>query len=110
MPPPAPQRTPSQELENDELPTNLNENDGNPNETRMTACNTQKSKLEIPSNKLDFITGDSMVKNVDGYLLTRSLNRKFIVKVRPFSSVKTSNISDYINPTQKRTSILICTP
>ena len=30
-----------------------------------------------------------MVKDVDGYLLTGSINRKFIVKVRPFSSAKT---------------------
>ena len=42
-----------------------------------------------------------MVKNVDGYLLTRYLNRNFIVKVRPFSLAKTSDISDYIKPTKK---------
>ena len=36
-------------------------------------------KNEIPLNKLSFIIGDSMVKNVDGYLLTGSLNCKFIV-------------------------------
>ena len=47
-----------------------------------------------------------MVKNVDGYLLIGSLNRKFIVKVRFFSSAKTSDMWDYIKPT-KRTSILI---
>ena len=32
-------------------------------------------KNETPLNKLPFIIGDSMVKNVDGYLLTGSLNR-----------------------------------
>ena len=42
-----------------------------------------------------------MVKSVDGYLLTRYLNRNFIVKVRPFSLAKTSDISDYIKPTKK---------
>ena len=42
-----------------------------------------------------------MVKNVDGYLLTGSLNSKPIVKVRPFSSSKTSDMSNYIKPTKK---------
>ena len=32
-----------------------------------------------------------MVKDVDGYLLTGSINRKFIEKVRPFSSAKVIN-------------------
>ena len=37
------------------------------NETRITACNTQKSENKIPLNKLVFIIGDSMVKYADGY-------------------------------------------
>ena len=41
-----------------------------------------------------------MVKNIDGSLLTGSLNRK-LIKVRPFSSAKTSDMSDYIKPTKK---------
>ena len=41
-------------------------------------------KNEILLNKLVFIIGDSMVKDVGGYLIAGSLNRKFIVKVRPF--------------------------
>ena len=47
------------ELESDELPTDLNENGRNSNE--INACNTQKSKNEIPLNKLALIIGDSMV-------------------------------------------------
>ena len=39
------------------------------------------------------------LKDVDGYLLTCSLNRKYIVKVRPFSSAKTSDMEYYITPT-----------
>ena len=42
-----------------------------------------------------------MVKDVDGYLLTGSINRKFIVKVRPFSPAKTINMEDYIKPTKR---------
>ena len=45
--------------------------------------------------KLTFILGDSMVKDVDGYLLTGSINRKSIVKARPISSAKTINIENY---------------
>ena len=41
-----------------------------------------------------------MVKEVDGYLLTGSLNRKYIVKVRHFSSAKASDIEYYIKPTK----------
>ena len=37
-----------------------------------------------------------MVKDVDGYLLTGPINRKFFVKARPFSSAKTINMGDYI--------------
>ena len=43
-----------------------------------------------------FIIGDSMIKDVDGCLLTGSLNRKYIVKVRPFSTAKASDMEYYI--------------
>ena len=49
-----------------------------------------------------------MVKNADGYLLTGSLNRKFIVKLRPFLLVKTSDMPDYIKPKKKDFSPDIC--
>ena len=42
-----------------------------------------------------------MVKDVDGYLLTGFINRKFIVKVRPFSSAKTIDMEDYTKPTKR---------
>ena len=43
-----------------------------------------------------------MIKeDVYGYVLTGSLNRKYIVKVRPFSSVKTSDMEYYITPTKR---------
>ena len=42
-----------------------------------------------------------MNKDVDGYLLTGSLNRKYIVKIRPFSSAKTSDMEYYITPTKR---------
>ena len=42
-----------------------------------------------------------MVKDVDDYLLTGSINRKFIVKARPFSSAKTTDMEDYAKPTKR---------
>ena len=56
---------------------------------------------QTPQNKLAFIVGDSMLKDVDGYLLTGSLDKKFIVKVRPFSSAKTEDMHDYLKPTKR---------
>ena len=56
---------------------------------------------QAPQNKLSFIVGDSMLKDVDGYLLTGSLDKKFIVKVRPFSSAKTEDMHDYLKPTKR---------
>ena len=42
-----------------------------------------------------------MLKDVDGYLLTGSLNKRFIVKVRSFSSAKTEDMHDYLKPTKR---------
>ena len=45
-----------------------------------------------------FFIGDNSAKNIDGYLSTGSVKRKFIVKVRHFSSAKMVDMRDYINP------------
>ena len=42
-----------------------------------------------------------MVKKIDGYLLTCSINHRYIVKVRPFLSEKTIHMVNYIKPTQR---------
>ena len=41
-----------------------------------------------------------MEKRIDGYLLTSSINHKYIVKVKPFLSVKTIDMVGYLKPTQ----------
>ena len=46
-----------------------------------------------------FIVGDSMVKKIDGYLLTKSISHKFLVKVRPFTTAKTIDMYDHLIPT-----------
>ena len=46
-----------------------------------------------------FIVGDSMIKKIDGYLLTKSISHKFLVKVRPFTTAKTIDMYGHLIPT-----------
>ena len=48
------------------------------------------------TKKLTIIFGDSLVKKVDDYLLMGSINRKYIVRLRQFSSAKTIDMKNYI--------------
>ena len=40
-------------------------------------------------------------KKIDGYLLTGSINHKYIVKKRSFVTAKTDDMYDHIKPTQR---------
>ena len=51
------------------------------------------------SKKTVFIVADSMIKKIDGYLPTKSINHKFLVKVRPSTTVKTIDMYDHLKPT-----------
>ena len=55
--------------------------------------------LSSNSKETVFILGDSMVKKVNGFYLTRNIKHKFLVKVRPFSSAKTRCMYDHAKPT-----------
>ena len=85
--------------------TNNTNNNNEDNCVRINGSNIVNGINEVNvksnQNKSAFILGDSMVKDVDGYLLTGSINRKFIVKVRPFSSEKTIDMEDYTKPTKR---------
>ena len=48
-----------------------------------------------------FMIEDSMIKKVDGYLLTNSIKHKYLVKVRPFLAGKAVDMFDYIKPIQR---------
>ena len=39
-----------------------------------------------------------MTEKVNGYLLIKFMNHKFLVKVRPFTAAKTINIYDHLKP------------
>ena len=85
--------------------TNITNNKDEDNCLCINGCNIEnginESTVKSYQKKLTFILGDSMMKDVDGYLLTGSSNRKFIVKVRPFLSSKTIDMEDYTNPTKR---------
>ena len=78
-------------INNNSKENNINSNGGN-----NITTNKQKQ-----TRKAAFAIGDSMVKKIDGYLLTSSVNHKYIVKVRSFLSTKTIDMLDYIKPTQR---------
>ena len=46
-----------------------------------------------------FIVGDSIIKKIDGYPLTKSINHKFLITVRPFTTAKTIDLYDHLKPT-----------
>ena len=80
----------------------MNKENGPPDKERdkppplsQNLTNPQKSKTSV------VIVGDSMIKKVDGYLLLSSLKLQYLVKTRPFSTVKTNDMYDYIKPTQR---------
>ena len=42
-----------------------------------------------------------MIKKIDGYFLTSSINHKYLVKVRPFLAAKSVDMLDYVKPIQR---------
>ena len=57
--------------------------------------------MSRPPKKSTFMVRDSMIKKIDGYLLTSSINHKYIVKVKPFVTAKTDDRYDHIKPTHR---------
>ena len=57
----------------------------NPQETRKSA----------------FLADDSMIKKIDGFFLTSSINYKYIVELGNLLSTKTVDIFEYIKPMQR---------
>ena len=46
-----------------------------------------------------FVLGDSIVKSVHGYLLTKKLRNKKLIKIRSFSGARVSCMYDHVEPT-----------
>ena len=82
------------------IATNINEGNRLCNNDSKIENGINESTVKSNQGKLAFILGGSMVKDVDGYLLIGSINRKFIVEVRPFSSAKTVDKEDFTKSTK----------
>ena len=46
-----------------------------------------------------YILGDSMIKKLNGYFLTKKVRHKYLIKVRSFSGAKVSCMVDHVKPT-----------
>ena len=57
--------------------------------------------IKIISNnkKFVFILGDSIVKNLNGFLIMTTNNNKHIVTTRPYTSMKVYCMYDHMKPT-----------
>ena len=47
------------------------------------------------------IIGDSMIKKIDGYLITSSINHKYLLKVRSFLAAKSADMLDHVKPIKR---------
>ena len=86
------------------IPSNTAENEeevGSKTAKEQQENSQIENNRQAPQNKLALTVEGSMLKDVDGHLLTGSLNKKFIVKVRPFSSAKIEDMHDYLKPTKR---------
>ena len=86
----------SEELDNRDN-NNNNKHDKNSNHDRID--NNNRSTSSSNSKETVFILGDSMVKKVNGFYLTKNIKHKFLVKVRSFSSAKTRCMYDHAKQT-----------
>ena len=76
--------------QNEEINNNTKHNDNNNINSNSIHHNSTASPPK--SKETVFILGDSMVKKINGFYLTKNVKHKHLVKVRPFSSAKTSFI------------------
>ena len=68
------------------------------NENDQDHGNNENSKRREKQRTV-YILGDSMVKKVNGYLLTKKVRHKYLVKVRSFSGATVRCMADHVKPT-----------
>ena len=84
---------------NGSINSNSNNNENNSNNKSSNDNKVNSTPSSPTSKETVFILGDSMVKKLNGFLLTLKLNHKCLVKVRPFNSAKVRCIYDHAKPT-----------
>ena len=74
-----------------------NKKEDNYNETTSRNNNNEN---RLNKNKTNvYILGNSMIKKLNGYLLTRKIKHKHLIKVCSFSLAKISCMTDHVKPT-----------
>ena len=73
----------------------------NTNSDSTSIRNSNESHNTNKPKRYAFIISDSMLKKTDGYLLTNSINPRFLVNTRVFPAAKTEDMKDYITPTKR---------
>ena len=87
--------------QNEEINNNTKHNDNKNIDSNSIHHNSTASSLKSKHTVL--ILGDSTVKKVNGFYLTKNIKHKYVVKVRPFSSAKTGCMRDHAKPTIRET-------
>ena len=65
----------------------------------ITNRNNNNENRNNKNKKNVYILGDSMVKKLNGYLLTKKIRHKHLVKVRSYSGAKISCMTDHVKLT-----------
>ena len=95
----------------DNIATNDKEkiNYDNTNNKNVNNKNKSNFKNNTKKKKSVYIVGDSMVKEVNGFELSKSIKHKFSVRVRFHPSAKTSCINDHVKPViRNQLGLMIC--
>ena len=81
----------------------IDDNDKNKQRSNTDNKANDNNNITSPSKSKEtvFILGDSMVKKVNGFHLTKHIRHKYLVKVRSFSSAKTRCMHDHVKPTMR---------
>ena len=77
---------------------NNNENNNNNNNNNTLNIDNHARHVNNTRNTV-LILGDSIAKNINGYLLAKKLQNKKLIKVRSFRGVKLRCMFDHVKPT-----------
>ena len=89
--------------------TSINDSNNNKSDkTKSDKSSTSKTDNEKNHKQKSIITlGDSMIKHVNGWKISRKLQGNCKVYVKHFSGAKTKCMKDYIKPSQRENWIII---
>ena len=87
----------AQTLEASKKKNRIKKKESNRNE--ITNRNNNNDNRDNKNKTNAYILGNSMVKKLNGYLLTEKIRHKHLIKVRSFSGAKISCTTDHVKAT-----------